>query len=391
MSRVQCSIPERVSLSRRSPAQSLCAIAIPYLRSLLIAWLLLLAGCATPDRARDPTPPVEIPESTWWRVDNDIAAASLAATGPARNYARREMEGWRRRVQARTESDFIPWFTDYWTQQWLAIKVAWYKLGAEEGTDPAVDRLASYLQDQYGERVLTPVAREIDPDVVRSESTMLYIQILRERLQGIPWRHGVPEEQFARRLEDIPAIALSPPPTHGASLDQIVRADPIDRLPAFVALNARFRKAPGGGVLPSEARISPVARRASESLVARFGVSVGAGAAAAVVGGVAGMAISLGAAGFGAIAHEKERPAMEAQLRESLNATLGDMWQSLMEDPAGGVMAGVHHICGQIEGALARASAQPIELDPLPREMLLPVDPPFGEDEGQDQDVTDDS
>ena len=378
--------PEFAPAGGRRPASAFCGFGIVNPCLLIVALLVTLAGCATPERAPDLPPPVEIPESTWWRVDNDIGAASQAATGPARNYARGAVESWRNRVQARTEADFIPWFTGYWTQQWLAIKVAWYKLGAEEGSDPAVERLAAYLQEQYDERVLEPVAREIDPDAVRGEATLLYIQIVGEQLPGIRHRHGVPQAQFDQRLRNIPAIALAPPPTHSASLYQIVYADPIERLPAYVALITRFSKAAGGaGARPAEARISPVAKRASESMVATLGPAVGASAAAAVVGGVAGMAISLGAAGFGAIAHEKERPEIEAQLRESLDAALGDMWLSLMEDPASGVMAGVHHISGQIEGALSRTFAQPVDLEPLPREIPLPDEQsPDDEESGEE-------
>ena len=223
-------------------ARPFSGVAIFGPRSLMVVLLVALAGCATPDRAPDLPPPVEIPESTWWRVDNDIAAASLAAAEPAGDHARSRMESWRGRVRALTESDFIPWFTGYWTQQWLAIKVAWYKLGAEEGSDPAVDRLAAYLQEQYDERVLEPVAREIDPDAVRGEATMLYIRILGEQLPVIQRRHGVPQAAFDRRLQDIPAIAPAP----GASLYQIVHTDPVDKLPAYAALLSRFAKGAGG-------------------------------------------------------------------------------------------------------------------------------------------------
>ena len=391
MSSLKCSFPGFAAVGGRPRANASCGIAILALRSLIVALMVAVAGCATPDRPPELPPAVEIPESTWWRVDNDIGAASLAATGTARKYARGEMESWRSRVQARTEADFIPWFTGYWTQQWLAIKIAWYKLGAEEGTDPAVDRLAAYLQEQYDERVLEPVAREIDPDAVRGEATMLYIQVLGEQLPVIQRRHDVPQAQFDRRLRNIPAIALAPPPAHSASLYQIVHAAPVAGLPAYAALIARFSKATGGaGGGPPEARISPVAKRASENMVARLGPAVGASAAAAAVGGVAGMVISLGAAGFGAIAHEKERPEIEAQLRESLDAALGDMWQSLMEDPASGVMAGVHHISGQIDGGLAKTFAQPVELEALPPEIPLSVEQVPGNEESQEEEVPED-
>ena len=197
----------------RSLTNPLCGGSLIFnLGSLIFALMVALAGCATRDRAPDLIPPVHISDRTWWQVDSDIGAASLAAKGPSGNYARGFMDSWRGRVHERTEADFIPWFTGYWTQQWLAIKMAWYKLSTGEGPDPAVQRLAAYLQEQYDERVLEPVAREIDPDAVRGEATMLYIQILGEQLPVIQRRYDVPQAQFDRRLRNIPAIALAPPP-----------------------------------------------------------------------------------------------------------------------------------------------------------------------------------
>jgi hypothetical protein len=342
------------------------------LRFLIVALMVSLVGCATRERAPDVTPPVQISERTWRQIDSDIGTASLVATGQARHYAQGSMESWRDRVQSRTEADFIPWFTGYWTQQWLAIKVAWYKLSAEEGTDPTVKRLAAYLQEQYHDRVLNPVAKEIDPDKVREQATKLYVQRLGEQLQEIPRRYGVPSDQFDRRIKDIPAIAMAPHSADGASLYQIVHADPITKLPAYVALVGQIHKAAGGaGAGPSDARITPVAKRASEKLVAKLAASGGASAAAAAVGGVAGVMISLGAAGFGAMEHASERPKMEAQLRESLDAAMDEMWLSLMDDPATGVMAEVNYISEQIEGSLARPFAQPLELEPAPRAIPL--------------------
>lgn len=352
------------------------------LRALSVALMLALAGCAPPVRPPDRppvvlAPPVHVPESTWWEVDNDIGAASLVAKASARDEARGAMANWKRLIQARTETDFIPWFSDFWTQQWLAMKVAWYKLSAEEGSDPAVQRLSAYLQAQYHDRVLEPVAREIDPDKVRAQATKRYIQRLGEQLQDIPRRYGVPVDEFDRRIQDIPAIALMPQPAHSASLYQILEADPLAALPAYAALTARIRKDSGiTGNGPSDARMSPVAQRASEILVDRLVTSGGASAAAAALGGGAGAIISFGAAGYGAIAHEKARPKMEAQLRESLGLALDDMWLELTEDPATGVMAEVYHLSGQIEGGLVKTLIQPAPFEPAPQGIALPGDNP---------------
>ena len=76
-------------------------------------------------------------------------------------------------------------YASYWTQQWLAIKVGWYTLSGGEGEDLAKKRLTSYLQEQYLERVLDPVAEEINPEVVRENVLTLYIRLLGEQLQEI--------------------------------------------------------------------------------------------------------------------------------------------------------------------------------------------------------------
>lgn len=352
------------------------------LRTLVVVLLLALAGCAAParppDRPPDLVPPVLVPESTWWEVDNDIRAASLAAKASARDEAHGAMADWKRRIQKRTETDFIPWFTDFWTQQWLAMKVAWYKLSAEEGTDPTVQRLSAYLQAKYHDRVLAPVAREIDPDKVRAQATQHYVRRLGAQLQEIRRRYSLPVDQFDRRIKAIPAIALTPQPAHSASLYELIHTEPITRQPAYAALAARIRKDSGAtGKAPSDARMSPLAKRASEILVDRLITSGGASAAAAAVGGGAGAIISFGAAGYGAIAHEKARPKMEAQLRKDVGLALDDMWQALMDDTATGVMAEVYHLSGQIEGSLVKTRTQPAPFETAPQGIPLPDDPPL--------------
>ena len=351
------------------------------LRFLIVILIVVLSGCATSDRVAEQTPPLQVAESTWRQVDDEISVASRTAEEPAINYARGFMEGWRKRVRQREESDFIPWFTSYWVQQWMAVKVAWYELGAGEEAELPVNQLAAYLQEQYNDRVLAPVAREIDPDAVRTRTTVLYVQLLGEQVRGIQLRYGLPTDQFDRHLMTIAVIALAPPQANNASLYQIVQADPLSELPAYLALNAMIRNAAGGlGGGALEMRISPAAKRVSETLVSRLAISGGASAASAVVGGVAGIAISLGATGFGMIAHENARPEMEKDLRENLDAALDDQWQNLMEDPDTGVMAEVNYISAQIEGGLAHTFTQPVAPEPelqalpLPDEQILQGD-----------------
>ncbi|MDY7565486.1 hypothetical protein QN400_11480 [Pseudomonas sp. RTC3] len=358
--------------------------------ALIVALMMALVGCASKNHAPDQTPPVLVSEDTWRQVDWDIVTASLTAKGSAKDYARSSMANWRDLAYQRTEADFIPWFTGYWTQQWLTLKVAWYKVSTGKETDPA-KRMANYLQEQYHNRVLDPVAKQIDPGAVMEQTTKLYIQLLGTQLQGIAPRYGVPLDQLDRRFKDIPAIELAPPPNRNASLYQIIHIDPVVKLPAYVALVNQIRNTPSGaGAGPSDASISSVAQRTSEKLEATLPTRGVAGAVAAAVGRVAGTMISLAVSGFGAIAHEKERSEMVEQLRVILSAALDDERRNLMDNPTTGVMAGVYHLSGHIEGSLIKTFTPSVELEPIPQDLPPPGEQPLQDNKSDEQAPSDD-
>jgi hypothetical protein len=347
----------------------------------IILVMIYLAGCATSKHTQDATPPIQVSESTWRQVDSDIIAESRTATVSAKNFAREKMERWKQLAMQRAEADFIPWFSSYWTQQWLTARVAWYKLGSRDTRDTPVTRLAAYLQEQYHDRVLAPVAREVDPETVMAQATLHYIQNFGRHLQPMSRRYGIPQNLFERRLKDIPAIALGPPPARNASLFEIVSTDQIITLPAYVALLQQVRDAGReAGVGLSKTRISPVAMRVSEKMQDRLAISGGTSAVSGLVGGIASTVISLGAVGVGVLLHESERKVIETQLRETLNESMEDMWHQLMNDPNTGVMAGTYYLADQIEKISPQVFMQPIKLENPPQEIPLPdKTPPHGE------------
>jgi hypothetical protein len=334
--------------------------------SLIVTLMLGLTGCATHERAPALTPPIQVSESNRWQIDYHISATSLAATALAKDYTLASMGKWRDRVHQRTEADFIPWVTGYWTQEGLAFRMALYKLRDGEGTASARERLADYLQQQYHDQVLQRVAQEIDLNVVREQATKLYIHFLYEQLIESQQQDGVPRDQVDQRLKDIAAIALAPPPVPSASLYQLIHANSITSLPAYTAMIGQIRKdAKATEAVLLEEQISRVANRSSEMLMNKFAISGGISAAAAAFGGIAGIMLSLSAAGVEAATHENERPKMEALLRENLNAALDDMYFSFMEDHETGVMAGVYYISVQIEQSLIKTVALPVNLEPM--------------------------
>ncbi|QCY12057.1 hypothetical protein [Pseudomonas sp. MPC6] len=330
------------------------------LRSLIVAVLVVLAGCVAPARAPVTGPPVVISQSTWQQVDREIVAASQSATEQAKIYSRGAMDYWRTRVYQLTEENFIPWFSSYWTQEWISMKVSWYSLSAKGEQDASAKRLAAYLLEQYQERVLAPVAVEIDPDQILSLAMAFYVDILQEELQRISQRHGVPMAQLNGRIQKIPAIALGPPPARNASLYQVVHTQPLNTLPAYAALIDKIHKAGGDkGVDNTDTAMAPVAKRASKRIEAEMAPRGAASAVAAAAGKLAGALISVGVAGVRAIIQANDRPDSEALIRSSLGNTFDKAWVKLVQNPTSGVMAGTLYMAAQIEGNLASSAEVP--------------------------------
>ncbi|MNO86028.1 hypothetical protein D3C76_774170 [compost metagenome] len=338
----------------------------------LLILLLALGGCASREKPPEP-PPVQLSPATWEQIDREIIDASLASTSSVNDYSRRSMRVWKDRVQQFTESDFIPWFTGYWTQQWLTMKVAWYKMNSGEGKEPPEKRLALYLQEQYHRRVLDQVAKEIDPEGIRNRAMELYIQLLGQQLQQIAQRYQAPPEQFNLRLTRIQAINLGPPAARNASLYQLLYSKSLAEQPAYASLVGHMHSAVRAGTQRSDVGLSSVAQQASEKLGATLAPRGIASAVASAVGRVAGALISVAAAGYGIVSHNQEQPAMIEQLRVILNVALNEEWRELMDNRKSGVMAGVYYLSGEIEEGLLGARQLPDETQNGSLRIVLPA------------------
>ncbi|WPN49487.1 hypothetical protein [Pseudomonas sp. P8_241] len=334
------------------------------LRSLIVVVLLVLAGCATPERAPvQQAAPVFVSPDTWQQVDREIVDASKSATEQTKIYAHGAMDYWRTRVYQLTEENFIPWFSSYWTQEWISMKVSWYTLSSEGEQDASAKRLAAYLLEAYQEKVLAPVALEIDPDAILGNASAFYVDILKEELQKISKRHGVPMAQLNGRIQKVPAIALGPPAARNASLYQVMRTEPLNTLPAYAALIDKIHKAGGSkGVDSTDTAMAPVAKRASQQIEAEMAPRGAASAVAAAAGKLAGGLITVGVAGIRAIIRANDRPDSEALIRSSLGNTFDKAWTKLVQNPTSGVMAGTLYMAGQIEGNLAVTDQPPVGL-----------------------------
>ena len=333
-------------------------------RALVVAALFLFAGCSTSARAPVTAPrAVVVSAHTWQQIDREILSASQQATDQVKLFARGSMEHWRTRIYQQTEENFIPWFSSYWTQEWLSMKVSWYTISAGGEQDASAKRLAAYLLEQYQEKVLAPVAVEVDPDAILAQATAFYAQLMAQQMPLIAQRHGVPIAQLNARLQKIPAIALGPPPARDASLFKVISTEPLDTLPAYAALIDKIHTDGGTkGISSTDAAMAPVAKRASQRIEAEMAPRGAASAVAAAAGKLAGAMISVGVAGIRAIIQANDRPDSEALIRSSLGNTFDKAWLKLLQNPTTGVMAGTLHMAGHVEGSLGAREEPPLGL-----------------------------
>jgi hypothetical protein len=316
--------------------------------------LLMLTGCASRSPNIPHTEPVPpIPGDNWREIQEEIWTASTLAYFEAEYYARGAMQEWMVRVREKTDTEFVPWYTSYWAQQWIGFKAAWYEMNNEEGDPPVQDYLVDYIQKRYYELVLEPAGAPSDPQGITEQTTALYVQLLSRQLQYIPKVYAVSPQSLKQKLEQIPLITLSGDKLNNISLSFLLERNNLAGVAAYEALLAHAdSKATNKRLSPGKEPLQVVVEDTVARLVADLPVRAGGSAVALLVGESLGLFISAGVTAWSINSHDQKKPGIELQLRQALNAGLDDMWERLMKNPRLGVMFAVNHMSQQIETGL---------------------------------------
>jgi len=322
--------------------------------------LSALIGCSSPMRApvvAEPVPPISA--DVWREVREELWTASMLAQSEADAHARQAMREWMDRVRALIDTEFVPWYSGYWTQQWIGLKAGWYEMNGEDEEESVEHYLAQYLQERFYELVLEPAGVESDPQTITKQAAALYVQLLSGQMRRIRETHAVPTRSLQKKLRQIPLIALSGAHPTSVSLSEVVDRSDLTGIPAYEALIDHADSLEDPENLPGDNEYMEfVAEDSVARHLEKLPVRAGGGAAATLVGEALGLFISVGVAAWTAAAHEQEKPEIESQLKDALDAALEDMWRSLMEDPDLGVLYPVNHMSRQIETGLF-ATQQP--------------------------------
>jgi hypothetical protein len=287
----------------------------------------------------------------------------MLAQSEADAHARQAMLEWVERVRVLIDNEFIPWYSGYWTQQWIGLKAGWYEMNREDEAEPVEHYLAQYLQERFHELVLEPAAVESDPKTISRQTAALYVRLLSDQLRCIRQTHAVPLRSLHEKLHQIPLIALSGAHPTTVSLSEVIDRSDLTGIPAYGTLVGHVDSPEDPENLSGDNEYMEfVAEDSVARHLEKLPVRAGGGAAATLVGEALGLFISVGVAAWTAAAHEEEKPEIESQLKGALDAALEDMWRSLMEDPELGVLYPVNHMSRQIENGLFAAQEPGLEV-----------------------------
>lgn len=325
-----------------------------YLAFFPVVLLLFLVGCAArtpPPISFEPVPP--LPADSWREIREEIWTASTLAGSEANFFARQAMQEWMGRVRERIDEDFVPWYSGYWTQQWIGLKAGWYEINRADDDESVEKYLTDYLREQFSEIVLMPAGAEADPRTITKQAADLYVRLLSMQLRCLPEMHAATPRSLLQRLDTIPLIALPGTTTGNATLSQVFESNNLDGTPAYDALITQASSLTSLELLsPADERLQVVTEQTVERLLAELPVRAGGGVAATVIGEALGLFVSAGVAAWSANRHDQQKPAIESQLKEVLEAGLNDVWKILMEDPDLGVLFPVNHMTQQVETGL---------------------------------------
>ena len=315
----------------------------------LLLTLLFVTGCALPERwvPLEEGPEHRVPTYIWEQVDQAIFKASVSATARAVDAARSAMNAWEERTWRRIETDFIPWYVDYWTQEWLFMHMIWYQMQAQES---APERMKSYLLAQFSQRVLQPVSQVTDPARIAATAAQVYLDELRASVARIQDGNRIPTRAWRRRMDRFALIELPGSPPERASLGELLQPGDMRAPGAYSRLIAYARSAEAEiSTTPPGSELDRLIDRLGSGLEERAALKGGVAAAATIAGGGLGLLISAGAALFGFQDHEAIKPDLEVEVRNALKSLLQRTSDKLMHDRRHGVLSPIQHMHAHLE------------------------------------------
>jgi hypothetical protein len=275
------------------------------------------------------------------KIDREVVNAIQNARVQAKDFASAQLDEWLDEASDRVDNSFLPWYFDYFNQKkmefsapfiWLSTAVA-HKIDNNNPlpSQAVAEKLTEKFQTEFAKRVLRPKIAQLQLERISRETTVLYIDNLKNNIATIQSSYQIPQGQWDRYLDDI-AVTISDMEGNISNLSMKVLLGGSTYLivkttiPAVAKISSKV--------------VASMAGKASAKIATKTGGAVAGKLGAQFLDPIVGIGIIIWDLWDYNHTVQVEQPI----LREALLDYLKEMKASLLDEREGSIMAGIYQL-----------------------------------------------
>jgi hypothetical protein len=267
----------------------------------------------------------------WTAVDQKVREVMTEAREETAGVMESRINDWIAAKMERVDSDFLPWYFSYWTQQKLGIEgllsqvVHWIN----SSSLTAAEAITETVQLEFANRVIRPQIAQMEMERIINDVVSSYTENLRDKLKKIPKEYRIEPAAWDRYLNDISVMVA------GVEANRQV---PIS-LKALAGLTAGGTMVLFQSLRPALSRLGAgVSSKLAAKTSARLATNTGGKVAAKVGGKFLGVIIGIGIIIWDVWDHHRTVQTAKPVLRQNIQDYLQELKQSILSDPEYGIM-----------------------------------------------------
>jgi hypothetical protein len=286
----------------------------------------------------------------WSQVNKAVEKIMTDARKKAEKLGEAELDQWIEKKMKLVDSDFLEWYFSYWTQQELGLKSllaqVWHWVDSDSPS--AAEKLTQVVQEEFSNRVLRPQIAQLEIERMINEIVSRYSTTLKGNLQTVPKEYNIQPADWDRYLSDISVMVKNIEANRSTSLP----------LKALVGLTAGGTVVMVNSLRPMVSRIgAKISSKMAAKSAAKMATKTGGKVAAKTGGKFLGTIIAVGIIIWDVWDHYATKKKAKPVLRQNILDYLTEVKESILHDPAYGIMTIIYQMEQSISHHLDNAEA----------------------------------
>lgn len=284
---------------------------------------------------------ITIPEQKLSQMSADVATALGKALVSARASASKNLEQWNIEVMERVDHPFLDWYYNYFNQWGIGVKAIWVNLTSTNEQEKA-EKLIGDFQKEFAKQVFQPSLMQLQMERFTREAVETYVSQANQNLAGVQSKYEIPQPAWEHFLEDLAKTTYNT-----GSQEQNISVRALSRGTGYVATTAIMKGASVIGPKIAAKTVSTATSKAVTKIATKTATKVATEGTGEMAAGLLGLELLNPIAGLGVLAwdiwdHHHTVKVERPILRENLDKYLGEMKDSLLNDPENGILSSVN-------------------------------------------------